>query len=678
MTSTARTRLAKEDPILLEILIQRFRSITEEMGYALQRTGYTVFVNETADLGIALITPEGEIFGYPHEIGIATFANIDASEVIAAFDQYEDGDIIITNDAYTSGALASHLPDINVLKPVFHEGKLVCFALAYVHSTDVGGKVAGSISPSSYEVFQEGIRIPPTKLYKGGALNEDVLRLVLNNCRAPNDNQGDLRAMITALKVGEQRVGELIARYGSHIVTEAMQGVLDYSEHRARRLIDGIPDGTYRFIDYLDNDVISEIPIRICAAVTIAGSSMHIDLSGTDPQVRSAFNIYTGGKPHPWLVFKVMFLFLTMERDVPVNAGLLRPVSVSAPEGSVVNCRYPAAIGMRTTTGLRVQDAIFGALAQAMPEIMPAAGAGAISPLVFSEPNQIEGGLKVSVLEPLVGGAGAHMSGDGAHSRDVVDLANMRNNPVEIVESIASVRILAYGLVPDSAGAGRHRGGCGSMLEFEILTPEGTLTPRGMERNRFRPWGLAGGRCGMPGSCFIKRSGEPDFKPAHKVDSIELSVGDAVRIVVAGGGGYGDPAERPPELVLEDVLDGFVSVEGAEKDYGVVISGGKVDVMATERLREERIFTSQTLFDFGPERLAYEKVWSEEVAGRFSELLYGLPPAFRSEMRARVWGAIEKRRTEERPTGLDALEEEWARLRRRIMRSADDVSVSAG
>jgi N-methylhydantoinase B len=668
------------DNILLEILIQRFRSIAEEMGYALQRTGYTVFVNETADLGVALVTPKGEIFGYPEGIGIATFANLDFSEALGAFESYEDGDIVITNDAYTSGCMASHLPDVNVFKPVFHEGKLVCVTFAYVHSTDVGGKVAGSISPTSHEIFQEGIRIPPIKLYKAGALNQDVLDLILINCRAPNDNRGDLRAMITALKVGERRVKEVIERYGVDHFTNAMNEVLDYSERRARRLIERIPDGTYRFSDYLDDDVASPVPIKICAAVTVRGSDLHIDFTGSDPQLRSAFNIYTKGKPHPWLVFKIMFFLLTLERDIPVNAGLMRPVTVHAPEGSVVNCRFPAAIGMRTTTGLRVQDAIFGALAQAMPHVMPAAGAGSISPMVFAEPNQTEGGLKVTVLEPLVGGTGAHAEGDGVHSRDVVDLANMRNNPIEIVEASAAVRIRAYGLVPDSAGPGRFRGGCGSQLEFEVLTPDASLTPRGMERHRFRPWGLLGGGCAANGSCFVKRNGTGQFELVKdKIDSIHLSVGDIIRIIFAGGGGYGDPLDREPERVLQDVLDGFVTEEGATRDYGVVIRGRSVDAAATAGLRKKRRLNTRpaTLFTLGAEREAYERIWTDAVWNEFIAIIFALPFAFRSEVRLKLWRAMEERSRSDLPLGVEGLREEWTRLRRLISRAAPHTKAAS-
>ncbi|MGA7455583.1 MAG: hydantoinase B/oxoprolinase family protein [Rhodoplanes sp.] len=655
----------RTDPVQLEILMQQFRSITEEMAYALQRTGYTVFVNETADVGVSLVTPEGEIFGYPRSIGIATFGNLDFSDVIRAFPSYEEGDIVIFNDPYTSGGAASHLSDVNVIKPVFHDGRLVCFVFAYVHSTDMGGKVAGSLSPTSYEIFQEGVRIPPIKLFKAGEINQDVLDLILLNCRTPKDNWGDLRAMVTALKVGDERVRETIGRFGITTFIDAMYDAIAYSEQRARLLIERIPDGVYRFHDYLDDDVATNIPIRVAVAVTVEGSNLTVDFSGTDPQVRSAFNLFSTGKPHPWLIYKLMFMMLTLEPDIPMNAGMMRPVTVIAAEGSIVNCQFPAAVGLRTTLGVRVQDAICGALANALPELMPACGAGYMAPMVFAQPNLEEGGLKVIVLEPMTGGTGACSEADGFDARDVVDLANLRNNPLEIVESRASVLIRVYALATDSGGAGKFRGGCGCILELEVLVPDCVMIARGQERHRFRPWGLMGGNCGAKATAFMAAAGTTELKEIGKVDTLRLSAGDIVRIVTSGGGGYGDPFEREPQRVLNDVLDGLVSVAAAERDYGVIIRDGAIDLDATAARRAAgRAAKGEAvgLFTFGPERLAYEKVWTEELAGAFNALLFRLPIPMRGELRQKLWAAIEDNARQGLPTDVATLEEAWAAL----------------
>jgi N-methylhydantoinase B len=660
----------KTNPIVLEMLMQRFRSVAEEMGYSVQRTGYTAFVNETADLGVALVTPKGEIFGYPKGIGITSFINLDMSDAFRAFDSYDEGDIVITNDPYSSGAMSSHLPDVNVFRPVFHRGRLVCFTFAYVHSTDMGGNVAGSLTPSNYEVFQEGIRIPPLKLYKKDVLSEDLLKLIMNNVRVPADNWGDLRAMVTALRVGERRVHELIERYGLEDFLSARDDCLDYAEARARAVIARIPSGTYRFHDYLDDDVASEIPVRLAVAVTIKGDSIHMDFTGTDPQLKSAFNLHSAGKAHPWLVYKLMSLFMTMEPDMPFNSAMMRPVSVTAPEGSVVNCVFPAAIGLRTTMGVRLQDAIMGALAQAVPEYVPAAGAGTIVPIVFAEPSASGRGVEVNVLEPLSGGTGGCNIADGLHARDVVDMSNMRNNPLEAVESKSSTRVHQYALRPDSAGAGKFRGGCGVVFEFEVLAPDCMIIARGMERLRFQPWGLFGGQGGANGMIEVKRVGSDKFEVVGKADALRATIGDVVRLSTAGGGGHGDPLERDPQRVLDDVLNGFVTLAGAERDYGVVIRNGLPDKAATARLRASRKSTvAPPLHTLGSARLAYEMLWNPAMWQAFVTLIYSLPLPLRYETRGRLWREMEARRKDGRPADIAALEQAWRELEARMAKS---------
>jgi N-methylhydantoinase B len=660
----------RTNPILLEVLMQRFRAVAEEMGYALQRTGFTAFVNETADLGVALVTPEGEIFGYPVSIGISMFANLDFAAVINSFDDYGDGDVVFYNDPYTTDGVASHLPDVNMLAPIFHEGQLVCFAFAYVHSTDVGGNVPGSLSPTHREIFQEGIRVAPVKLYRAGVRNDDVIRLLLNNVRVPGDTEGDLMAMRTALTVADRRVRELVQRYGLEPLRHAMSDALDYSERRAREVIRKIPPGTYRFSDYLDDDVGSKLPIRLCAAVTVAGDRIHIDFAGSEVQVPAAFNVFSRGKPHPWLIYKIMFLILTREPDIPVNAGLLRPVSVAVPEGSVLNCSFPAAVGLRTTTGVRVQDAIFGALAQAADNLVPACGAGTIAPIVFAERDST-GRLVVNVLEPMSGGTGGHSGGDGLHARDVVDIANLRNSPLEAVESKASVRVHGYGLRQDSGGAGLHRGGCGAFFEFEALASECSVTARGMERHRFRPWGLAGGQCGAGGRVTLRRAGGQDFVDIGKIDLLRLHRGDVLRIEIAGGGGWGNPLKRDPQRVLDDVLDGFVGTDAARSAYGVAIVDGQVDQAATERLRAQmsKTQTSQGLFALGEERLAYEGGWTDTVWQHYSKRLYSLPASLRGEARLRLWTALEEERRSGEQLTPDKVDQAWQRVGTPLMAS---------
>ncbi len=654
----------RTDPVLLEIIKNKFQSVTEEMGRALMRTGHTIFVNETADFGNALGTLDGELFAYPRGLGINAFVNLDLKDGIRYFDNYQEGDIVITNDPYTSGCLASHLTDINLFKPVFWKGEIVCFAWSYIHATDVGGKVAGSLAPSSYEIYQEGLRIPPTKLYKAGELNREFLEIFKANCRIPEDNWGDLKAIIAALNTGERRVHGMLEKYGEQTVKDAMADVLDYAEKRAEAIIARIPDGTYEFSDYMDDDVVSNLPFKICLKMTVKGSHAHLDFTGTDPQLNSAFNLPTMGKPHPWVTYRLLNYITMMDPTIPVNGGIMRPVSVYLPEGSVVNCVFPAAIGLRTTTGVRVNDVIIGALSRALPKEIPAACSGAVCPLVLSEPNFETGGRHVVAVEPIVGGVGGAPGVDGVDARDV-GMGNMRNNPIEIVEADCGVLINRYEIFQDSGGPGEFRGGTGVIVEFQVLRPDSLITARGLERFRFRAWGVQGGRAGAKGEAILN-PGTPQEQKIGKIDVMHLKPGDVVRLVWPGAGGWGNPLKRDPLKVVEDVHNGFVSKKAAEEDYGVVIRDGAIDHAATRAKREllaQRL--SPTDFDFGPEREEYERVWSPELHSCLIDILNQLPIQLRPYVRQRLIVAIDDL-AHGNPVGNEVLLAEWEKLKKSL------------
>ena len=311
-----------------------------------------------------------------------------------------------------------------------------------------------------------------------------------------------------------------------------------------------------------------------------------------------------------------------------------------------------------------------GALAQALPDIIPAAGSGTIVPVVFAEPSASGRGVDVNVLEPLSGGTGGCSQADGLHARDVVDIANMRNNPLEAVESKSSARVYQYGLRPDSAGPGKFRGGCGVVFEFEVLAPDCVIIARGMERLRFQPWGLLGGSAGANGSIELRRAGADKFDRVSKADAIRASIGDVIRLCTAGGGGYGEAFEREPERVLDDVLNGFVSIASAERDYGVVVSNGQLDAAATHRAR--RVHQKKPcagLHTLGSARDTYEQVWTPGLAHTLIDILYALPQPMRYEVRGRLWRSIEKRRVENQSTDAAALAALWADLRKHMEKS---------
>jgi N-methylhydantoinase B len=652
--------VAATDPVLLEILANRFTSVTEEMGHVLQRTSHTVFVNETADFSTGLSTPGGELYAYPRTLGVAVMVNLNLGPAIASFDTYEPGDVVITNDPYTSGAMASHLPDVNMFKPVFVDDDLIGFVWAYVHSTDVGGKVPGSLSPTSDDVYQEGVRIRPSKLYRAGTLDEGVLSQLLDNSRVPGDSWGDVKAIVAALNTGEERLIELAHHYTVPRVQRAMEDVLHYAEDRARAIFRGIPDGEYEFSDFLDNDVVSDAPVRLAVRLEVRDGLVHLDYTGCDIQSNSAFNIPTLGKPHPWVTYRLISFLYTSDPGIPINAGLLRGVTATLPADSIVNCTFPAAVGLRTTTSLRLMDVLHGALAKALPGALPAASGGATTPVVLAEPDTEGGGRRVMTLEPLVGGTGGAASRDGVDARDV-GLSNLRNNPVEIVEAESSLTIHEYGVRRDSGGPGRFRGGTGVVLVFEAGVPGTAVTARGMERQRFRAWGVEGGCCGARAEAVLN-PGRPDERPLRKIDLLRLEPGDVVRIATPGGGGYGDPFEREPERVLEDVRRHVVSVEHARDAYGVVIVDGVVDEAGTAQLRAAPR-ESHGDFEFGPERLEHERVWSPAMYERMAGILATLPLGSRPHARGALIGAVDEELAEADP---DALSRIWDRLSARF------------
>ena len=274
------------EKVLLEILNNRFTGIVEEMGYVIHRASFTVFVKETWDFDSALITPEGEIFCYPRNIGVTNMLGIDMQPAISCIDHYEPGDVIVTNDPHTTRGMATHLPDIMLFKPLFFEDKLLCFAWCFVHSSDVGGLVPGSIAPTAYDRYQEGLTVPPTKLVKAGKLNEELLKIILANCRIPEQNWGDMKALLAALNIAERRIAQVVTQYGADSVAKGIRGLMDYGEQRAREILGAVPDGEYRFSDYVEADFASKYFVRVNVRVVVEAGSLLLDFTGTDAQMR--------------------------------------------------------------------------------------------------------------------------------------------------------------------------------------------------------------------------------------------------------------------------------------------------------------------------------------------------------------------------------------------------------
>lgn len=622
------------DPITLEILGNKLAAATEEMCATLQRIGRTLYVKETADFCCALAGLDGRFFAYPRSIGVSGFVGLDCRATIEAVGELHPGDVILTNDPYRSQGLATHLPDLHVVAPFFHDGRIIAYGWAFLHCSDVGGRVPSSISPTNNEIYQEGLQIPPLKLVRGGAINADVELLFRANCRTPDANMGDIRAMLAALRTGEQRLARIVAQHGGETVVAAAAALIRYTEQRARAVVAALPEGRWAFSDYLDSDVVSDLPVRLAVTLTLTADEIHIDFTGTDPQLQAAMNIPSGGRVHPWLTLRAMALIVTLDPTVPLNAGLQAPIRMTAPEGTVVNPTRPAAVGVRHAACVRVNDLLNGAFGQAIPKTMTAANSGMIVPVVVAEPDG-RGGRNVQVVEPMTGGTGGRFGHDGVDGRDP-SISNLANNPVETVEAELSVEIERYALRIDSGGVGEWRGGAGLELSFRIGADHSVALARGMERALFRPWGMAGGGAGAPAEFIVTPAGKPEQR-LRRVDMIELAAGDRVTLRTAGAGGYGDPYRRDPDRVLDDVRRGLVSVEAASRDYGVVIAGGAVDLTATA---VERAKPRPPLAAAGPERAAWDSIFGAPELDRLARALADRPVTERQSKRRRLYDEI--------------------------------------
>ena len=625
------------DPILLEILNRKVAAAADEMAVTLQRTSRSTYVKEAADYGTGIADLGGKIFGYPARNSVNHIDRF-CGPSIRAIPDLEQGDVIVTNDPYLSGGLATHLPDLHMIKPYFYGRRIVCYGWCFIHFSDMGGRVPSSISPSNHEIFQEGLRVPPMKIVKRGVLNQDFVEVFTANCRTPDANMGDVRAMLGALHTGAERVADIIERHGVATFLACQQALQDYTADKTRAVLRRIPEGTYAFWDYMDDDLVTRIPLRFRLQMTIADGKVHFDLSGTDPQVAAAYNVPTLGVAHPWLMMRLVSFILTNDSSMALNAGIYRHISVTNPPGTVMNAEFPDSVGIRHAAARRLSDAMTGAILKASPDIMAAPSCGASVPFVVAEQSPEGGKPAVQVIEPLRGGMGAWKGHDGADNRENT-MNNMNNHPVETVEGDAGVVIRAYDIHPDSGGPGQWRGGVGQRITTEVLRDGCTILARGMERLRFPAWGVAGGKPGRPFRAILNE-GRADETQLSKIDQLSVKAGDTVTFMMPGAGGFGDPYLRAPEAVRIDVELGFVSREAAARDYGVVIGrDGDVDDEATKKLRSGRVRDNiRADFDFGLEREAWEAVFDDKTMEVLNKGLYDLPKSVRQEKRRWIIG----------------------------------------
>ena len=568
------------DPIRLELIKNGIGSVVDEMVLTIVRIAYSSILKDTMDISSAFCDRDGRMIaqGLSLPLHLGSFPDAMAAVRAQFGDDINGGDLILLNDPYHGGM---HLPDLFLFKPVFIEGSLLGYAVVVAHHNDVGGRVPGSSAADSTEIFQEGLRIPPIKLMEAGVRNESVFRLIALNTRIPDIVMGDLAAQIAACDAAERGMTELVRYYGRAELETYFQHLLDYSEREARRVIGRIPDGTYCYTDYLDDDgVTPDSPVRISVAVQVAGDEVTVDFAGTSPQVAGAINA-TQSFAKSAVYFAVRAI---MDSDAPNNAGFFRPIHVIAPEGSLVNPRPPAAVAARGVSGFRIIDAMFGALAQAVPDRVRAAGEGGITSYSLASWDDMG---RVNLFREVVMGAWG-----GGAGRDGVDgvanpAANISNAPIELSENQAPILVERYEFVPDTGGAGQWRGGLAIERTIRFLGERGKLQLRS-DRRTHRPYGLAGGHDGQGSANHLDDGQGWRLLPTKFVQN--LGHDWSFRHVTAGAGGYGDPLQRDAELVLRDVRDGKVSLRAAREDYGVVLTENArgLDHAATDVLRHAR------------------------------------------------------------------------------------------
>jgi len=582
------------DPITLEVLRNRLEAIAQEMQDALVHSAYSNIIKEGHDCSAALFDGGGEVIAQatalPAQLGVLPTA---IKRMVAIFGgNLADGDVLIVNDPYDGG---THLPDICLIAPVVKSGVVTAYAACIAHHQDIGGKTPGSLPTDSTEIFQEGLRIPPIKLYDKGARNETAFAFIARNVRLPKITAGDLDAQLASLHVGKTRLAAVLEEQDAQSFKSYMAELLDRAELVTRQFIATIKPGEYSFEDYLDDDGIDrETLVRIRATISVKGSDLNIDFTGSSPQLNGPLNADRAA-----LMSAVYFAIKSVTDPMgPTNGGSFRPIKLHLPEASVVNPKAPAPVNARTHTMKRIVDTLLGAMVQALPGRVPAAPCGSVRVAIFSGLD--DGGERYMCSDFSTGGTGGQPQRDGVDSLET-DIANTMNIPAESLELNYPIRVVSYRLWTDSAGAGRQRGGFGVEREIEILRGRVTMTLR-EDRHRTQPWGLYGGRPAPLAVAEIKR-GPGDYEKIPSKGVYGLSAGDRVRCRLSGGAGYGDPLERDPARVREDLIDRKITAESARESYGVILRHDlEVDIPATDaqraKLGDERGEISWT-FDRG-------------------------------------------------------------------------------
>jgi N-methylhydantoinase B len=573
--------LRRTDPATFEIIKNSLYKIAEEMRVVLAKTAFSPLLKSAGDYSCGVFDAQGEMVAQGPDLPIHLGSMPDAVRaVVAAFAaDVHDGDVFIHNDPYFGG---SHLPDVNVVRPAFHNGRLIGYACLRAHWPDVGSATPGSYGAVT-EIFGEGLRLPPLRLINRGMLNEDLYKLILANVRTPDERKGDLGAQLASTLRATERLQALARRYGSEALISAMAEVMDYSERLMRAALMDLPDGEGSFADFCDGDGIADdpsgkdAPFWIRLAVKKAADRLLVDFSGTGPQVKGPMNaplsVTASG------VYCGLKTAVDPNNLIPPNSGCWRAIAITAPKGSVVNAEFPAPVVYANhEMSHRIADMVMGALANFMPHQVMACSQGTSAILTLGGVDPRIGQPYVS-YETVKGGFGARANKDGINVI-ASGISNTMNTPVEILEMAFPVRIERYEVNPDSGGAGRHRGGCGARRVWRMLAG-GATGALCMERMTSPPFGLLGGE---PGAVAVVTLMEPDGVTRHlpSKGAFPWPAGAVVDMFTPGSGGFGRPSERDPVQIGRDLLDGYVSATAAERDYSIADPDALRTAAATE------------------------------------------------------------------------------------------------
>ena len=570
----------KVDPVVVELIKGAFRSARSEMEALIDRTSMSPFIREKKDYFSAFFDRHGQLIS-------GTRIPLAVNLIDCIFGEYpiekmSDGDLYIYNDPYWSKGAVSHLPDMVFVAPVFDHGEVRGFAEAWGHLWDIGGLMPGSISPDATETFHEGILVPPTRISRAGEINVEVMRMFLRNSRFPEMVKGDLNAIMACCQLGKRRFEEILQRFGREVVERASEVVLEQTAATLRRVMaEKIPDGTFSFTDYLDSDGVSDNSYSVALTLKKSTDQISMDFAKSGDQAIGAINF----KMDKSVPANMMGLLLTGdEPGVEMNSGFSRAIDeVILRPGSIVDPLYPAPVGMRAHTMVRVTSTLLGVIGQATEGQMSAASPVYVLYYLRSH-DRLRGSYELCI-EGLGVGFGARTFSDGI---DAVYFVAQKNYPVEFAEMEFGVRIEGYRINEDSGGPGYYRGGAGIVRDVRVIGDEAVLGIR-LDNVRFPAWGTNGGQAGGSGNVVINPGTKEERTLVPMSDQNRLEKGDLLRVMTSGGGGWGDPFTRPPETVLDDVLDGFVSIEKAHLDYGVIVTEDRdVDIAATEKLRQQR------------------------------------------------------------------------------------------